>query len=454
MTAARSCCTGRWPRRPPAWAPTPAAIESLMGPLVRDWDEIADLASRTAAAAAASAVGRPLRPSRTGQRVAAWRRPSAVSGRGRCWRAWPPTRCCRSTGRRRRRSRWCCSALGHSVGWPVARGGSQAITEALAGVSAVAGRRDRDRQREVSSLADLPPARRGAVRRDAAPAARDRRRRAAVALPRGRSAAFRYGPGVFKLDYALDGPCRGRPRSAAAPAPCTSAARSRRSPRRRRGRSAAGIRSGRSCWSRSRACSIRPARPTGATRCGRTATSPTASTVDMTRRDRGADRALRARLPRSGAGARGARAGRDRGRRTRTTSAATSTAALADLRQVLARPVPRISPVRDAQPAALPLLVLDAARRRRPRHVRLPRRPRGTVNNWCLAPIIHHDRRPEAQRASLSHQRSPRATVMGSPLMPLAPSEQRKAIVCTISATVGVRPAAYDASRRPTPLRR
>ena len=32
--------------------------------------------------------------------------------------------------------------------------------------------------------------------------------------------------------------------------------------------------------------------------------------------------------------------------------------------------------------------------------------------------------------------------VIGSPLMPLAPSEQRKAIVCTISATVGVRPAA------------
>ena len=71
------------------------SYESLMGPLVRDWDEIADLV-----------LGPPRLPrhplsaarfarARTGQRVAAGAGAFGVSGRGRCWRAWPPTRCCR-----------------------------------------------------------------------------------------------------------------------------------------------------------------------------------------------------------------------------------------------------------------------------------------------------------------------------------------------------------------------
>ncbi len=94
--------------------------------------------------------------------------------------------------------------LGHHVGWPVARGGSVAITEALV-------RRLRELGGEVvcespvRSLTDLPPA--GAVLLDLTP-----RQVLAVAgdkLPPGyarKLAGYRYGPGVFKLDWALDGP--------------------------------------------------------------------------------------------------------------------------------------------------------------------------------------------------------------------------------------------------------
>jgi len=94
--------------------------------------------------------------------------------------------------------------LAHAVGWPVARGGSGRIAAALIaeaeglGVEIVTGRR-------VASLAELPPAR--AVLLDLTPrqvveVAGDRlggRYRRAL----GR---YRYGPGVFKIDWALDGP--------------------------------------------------------------------------------------------------------------------------------------------------------------------------------------------------------------------------------------------------------
>jgi phytoene dehydrogenase-like protein len=94
--------------------------------------------------------------------------------------------------------------LGHLVGWPVARGGSQSIADALVdivqsrGGEVVTGR-------HVHSLAALPPAR--AVLLDVSP-------RQFVALSDGRLPVryrdrllrFRHGPGVFKLDWALDGP--------------------------------------------------------------------------------------------------------------------------------------------------------------------------------------------------------------------------------------------------------
>ena len=94
--------------------------------------------------------------------------------------------------------------LGHAVGWPVARGGSQRVAAALAGVLGGCGGRIETGHR-VHSLAELPSSR--AVLLDLTPRQvvsiagerlPDRYRRA---LER-----FRYGPGVFKLDWALDGP--------------------------------------------------------------------------------------------------------------------------------------------------------------------------------------------------------------------------------------------------------
>ena len=95
-------------------------------------------------------------------------------------------------------------SLGHAVGWPVARGGSQAITEAMrAYLESLGGTVETGR--EVRSLADLPGS--SAVLFDTTP-----RQLAAICgeeLPnRYRKALgrYRYGPGVFKIDYALSGP--------------------------------------------------------------------------------------------------------------------------------------------------------------------------------------------------------------------------------------------------------
>ena len=93
---------------------------------------------------------------------------------------------------------------GHAVGWPAAKGGSIAITNALASYFRSLGGEIRTGQR-VASMRDIPPSR--AVLFDVTP-----RQLAAIAgdeLPRGyvnRLTNFHYGPGVFKVDYALDGP--------------------------------------------------------------------------------------------------------------------------------------------------------------------------------------------------------------------------------------------------------
>jgi phytoene dehydrogenase-like protein len=93
---------------------------------------------------------------------------------------------------------------GHAEDWAVARGGSHAITRALASLLATLGGRV-ETGRWVRTLADLPDAR--AYVFDTSPA-----QLAAIAgpaLPAGyvrRLERYRYGPGVFKLDWALDGP--------------------------------------------------------------------------------------------------------------------------------------------------------------------------------------------------------------------------------------------------------
>jgi phytoene dehydrogenase-like protein len=94
--------------------------------------------------------------------------------------------------------------LGHGVGWPIAVGGSQSITDAMASLLISLGGQI-ETGRRVASAADLPRAR--AVLFDVTPGAllgiaRDQ-------LPgryRRALSRFRHGPGVFKLDYALSGP--------------------------------------------------------------------------------------------------------------------------------------------------------------------------------------------------------------------------------------------------------
>ena len=96
------------------------------------------------------------------------------------------------------------AASGHAVGWPAARGGSQRLTDALVSYLRSLGG-EVETGRRVTSLADLPPAR---------PVLFDLTPRQVVAIAgdrldiraRRRLSRFRYGPGSFKIDYALDGP--------------------------------------------------------------------------------------------------------------------------------------------------------------------------------------------------------------------------------------------------------
>jgi phytoene dehydrogenase-like protein len=94
--------------------------------------------------------------------------------------------------------------LAHRLGWPVPRGGSGAITRALvAHLESLGG--EVVTNTRIEDLDDLPP--RSAVLLDVAPGAL--LRIAGDRLPsryRRSIAAFRHGPGTFKLDYALDGP--------------------------------------------------------------------------------------------------------------------------------------------------------------------------------------------------------------------------------------------------------
>jgi phytoene dehydrogenase-like protein len=93
---------------------------------------------------------------------------------------------------------------GHAVDWPCARGGSQRIVDALAACARTHGC-EIETDRPVRTLADLPAAR--AVLFDVTPRQLD-----AIAgdhlspAYRRRLQSFRYGPGAFKVDYALAGP--------------------------------------------------------------------------------------------------------------------------------------------------------------------------------------------------------------------------------------------------------
>jgi phytoene dehydrogenase-like protein len=92
----------------------------------------------------------------------------------------------------------------HVEDWPVAEGGSHAITRALASTLRSLGGRI-ETGRRIERLDQLPDSR--VVLFDTSP--EQLARIAGDALPAGyrrRLGRYRYGPGVFKLDWALDGP--------------------------------------------------------------------------------------------------------------------------------------------------------------------------------------------------------------------------------------------------------
>ena len=95
-------------------------------------------------------------------------------------------------------------ASGHAVGWPMPRGGAQRIADALAShLTSLGGRIETGRP--VERLEDLPTA--AVTLLDMTP--KQVIKVAGQRLPgffRRRLEAYRYGPGVFKMDWALSGP--------------------------------------------------------------------------------------------------------------------------------------------------------------------------------------------------------------------------------------------------------
>lgn len=188
-----------------ALGPDEAAYRRLMSPLVRDWDRLAP-----------QLLGPLLRVPRHPLAMARFGLRAARSARGLAERTFrdEPARALfaglaahsmlpleqpltASIG-------LFLGAAGHAVGWPFARGGSQAIADALAdhlrslGGEIVTGR-------NVDSLDDLPPA--DVFMLDVTP--RQATRIAGSRLPDRyvrRLDRYRYGPGAFKVDFALDAP--------------------------------------------------------------------------------------------------------------------------------------------------------------------------------------------------------------------------------------------------------
>jgi len=93
------------------------------------------------------------------------------------------------------------AVLGHAVGWPAPRGGAQTLSDALVervrslGGAVVTGSRVDELPRDRLVLADVSP--------------RELARLAGARFPERyerRLLRYRYGPGVFKVDWALHGP--------------------------------------------------------------------------------------------------------------------------------------------------------------------------------------------------------------------------------------------------------
>lgn len=176
----------------------------LMSPLVADLERLANLAAgrvclpRHPAALAASAL-RALRPAASLARASFQGARARALFAGNAAHSFLPLE--------RRPSALFGLALGalaHAVGWPFPEGGAGRLAGALSShLRALGG--EILTGFPVRSLGELPPAR--AVLFDVTP--RQLLRIAGERLPRRYRRAlarYRYGPGVFKVDFALDGP--------------------------------------------------------------------------------------------------------------------------------------------------------------------------------------------------------------------------------------------------------
>jgi phytoene dehydrogenase-like protein len=187
-----------------------AAYRRLVGPLVDGWDELAP-----------ALLERVPPPPRTGLRAAraTGLRGFASAARAALGdarsvaeslfeteraRAWFAGHCGHSMLPLERRPSagvgLALAVLGHAVGWPLAWGGSQALADALAGrVRGLGG------SIVTGEAVDELPA--GLVLADVSPSELVRLTRGRLPGRYGqRLRSWRHGPGVFKVDWALDGP--------------------------------------------------------------------------------------------------------------------------------------------------------------------------------------------------------------------------------------------------------
>ena len=189
------------------------------------------------------------------------------------------------------------TALAHRYGWPVVEGGSGAVVDAL--VSELSARGGRiETGRLVKRLDDLPPAAGGRARRDPAPARS--RWRATPCRPRtaGPSPAIATGPGCARWTGRCSGPVPWRAEGCRQTVTVHVGGTFEEI-----ARSEADVNAGRHpdrpyCLV-TQPCVVDPRRaPEGRHTLWAYCHVPNGSAVDMTAADRGADRAVRARLPR------------------------------------------------------------------------------------------------------------------------------------------------------------
>ena len=158
---------------------------------------------------------------------------------------------------------------GHAVGWPIPRGGSQQISNALANYLKELGGKI-EVNRRVDNLNDLPKSR--AILLDVS--VWQFLRIAGQRLPsryRRRLESFRHAPGIFKIDYALSEPIHGKRKPAVAQAQFISEATSTKLRQRNARLCVEKFPSARLCWSRNKVCSMKRERRVVSTRFGRTA---------------------------------------------------------------------------------------------------------------------------------------------------------------------------------------